>query len=163
MSEPQAPSFLQGDSYPATAVYFLLGGLVTSPFSGSLDVPAVHADLPWVLAVGMIVPCFTWVVQVSASGLLMPEPTRRRYWGDLGRICLLGSFALLPAAAYNLLVPTPSWWVSAGNVLLSVFVMAADLFRRSAQHGLSMLWPISWFLTISVNMTLFYLSSRSWW
>ena len=55
------------------------------------------AELTEVLAVGMLVPSFTWAVQLSASGLALSAAQRKLYWGDLGRICLLGSVALLPA------------------------------------------------------------------
>src|SRR4051794_9963583 len=94
-------------SYAATAAWFVAGGVVTSLFSGSLAVMAKHAGLAEVLLVGMVVPCFTWVVQLSASGLLLPAEKRRLYWGDLGRICLLGSVALLPAAIVNLVLSRP--------------------------------------------------------
>ena len=158
-----ALSIPPGFSYPATAILFILGGLVTAVFSGSLVMLARHADLREVLAVGMIVPSFTWVVQMSASGALMNSLSRRLYWGDLGRICLLGSLALLPAALANLTLPDPRLWLSAANVLASVALMAADLFRRTARHGIITWWPISWCLTITVNMTLFVLSSWRWW
>lgn len=152
-----------GYSYAATAILFLLGGLVTAVFSGSLVKIAKHADFPEVLLTGMVIPTFTWAVQLTASGLLLSAPARRLYWGDLGRICLLGSFALLPAGILNLVAPGSSWWWSSGNVLLSVVIMAADLFRRCAGHGIPWGWPASWCATISVNMTLFYLASRHWW
>jgi len=152
-----------GYTYPITAIWFTLGAAVTAVFSGSLAVPAVNAPVTGVLAVGMVVPSFTWLVQLSASGLCLGRLQRQLYWGDLGRVCMLGSVALLPAAAVNLLVPGPPLWVSAANVLMSVAIMAGDLFRRSAKHGIPLLWPISWCLTIALNMALFLWSSRSWW
>ena len=152
-----------GYSLPATAAWFVAGGVVTAVFSGSLAFLAKHAGMAEVLAVGMLVPSFTWVVQTSASALALPAKQRRLYWGDLGHICLVGSFALLPAAAVNLCVPQPPLWLSAANVLASVALMAADLFRRTARHGIAPLWPISWCLTITVNMMLFLWSSREWW
>jgi len=163
MNEQPASDIPPGYSYVKTFAFFVLGGLVTAAFSGSLAVPAVHAGWVEVLAVGMVVPSFTWVVQMSASGLWLNPQLRRLYWGDLGRICLLGSVALLPAAGVNFLMHQPPLWVSAANVLLSVVLMAADLFRRSAHHGISTRWPVSWCLTITVNMALFLWSSHRWW
>ena len=55
-------------------------------FSGSLAALASHADLVEVLTIGMLVPCFTWVVQLGASAFALPPAYRRLYWGDLGRI-----------------------------------------------------------------------------
>ncbi len=153
----------QGFSYTMTAALFGLGALVTAVFSGSLDVPAKNAELTEVLGIGMLVPSFTWVVQLSASGLTLKPDQRRLYWGDLGRVCLIGSIALLPAAAVNLFVPGAPLWLSAVNVLASVAVMATDLFRQTARHGISCGWPVSWCLTIALNMTLFVWSSRGWW
>jgi hypothetical protein len=152
-----------GYSYPATVIWFVLGAAVTAVFSGSLAVPAVNATWIEVLAVGMVVPSFTWLVQLSGSGLLLGRSQRGLYWGDLGRVCLIGSVALLPAAAVNLLVSSPPLWVSAANVPVSVAIMAVDLFRRSARHGISLVWPISWCLTIILNMSLFLWASRHWW
>ena len=152
-----------GYSYPATVGWFIAGAVVTAVFSGSLAMLAKHAGLVEVLAIGMMVPSFTWVVQMSASALRMMSTKRRLYWGDLGRICLLGSFALLPAAIANLCLPQAPLWLSAANVLASVALMAGDLFRRSARHGIEPGWPISWCLTISVNMSLFVWSSWGWW
>ena len=152
-----------GYSFPATAGWFVAGGAVTAAFSGSLARLTEKADLAEVLAVGMVVPCFTWVVQLSASGLLLPAGPRRLYWGDLGRACLLGSVALLPAAVVNLAVPGAPRWLSAANVLASVLVMAVTLFRLSARHGPARVWPASWCLTITVNMSLFLWASWRWW
>jgi hypothetical protein len=85
------------------------------------------------------------------------------YWGDLGRICLIGSVALLPAAIDNLCLPRAPLWLSAANVLVSIAVMGADLFRRSAQHAIGQGWPLFWCLTITVNMMLFLWASWAWW
>jgi hypothetical protein len=157
---PETPA---GYSYPSTAAWFAAGGAVTAIFSGSLAKLTTTADLPEVLMVGMVVPSFTWVVQVIASWALMAPVQRRLYWGDLGRICLWGSFALLPAAVVNLCVPNAPRWLSAANVLASVAIMGAALFRRSARHGTPRWWPLSWCLTITVNMMLFLWASRNWW
>jgi hypothetical protein len=152
-----------GYSYPATVGWFAAGGIVTAIFSGSLAVLAKNATLAEVLVTGMIVPSFTWVVQMSASAIGMPAAGRQVYWGDLGRVCLLGSVALLPAAVYNLCYAQPRVWWSAANVLVSVALMGVSLTRRSARHGIGVGWPLSWCLTIAVNMGLFVWSSWNWW
>ena len=150
-------------SYRATAIYFILGGAVTAIFSGSL-VRLAHAASPGeVLVVGMIVPSFTWLVHLLASARLLPVDLRRCYWGDLARVCLIGSIALLPAAAFNFLAVAPALWPSVANVLASVVVMAVCLFALSAAHNISSKWPASWCLTIACNMALFATVSRSWW
>jgi hypothetical protein len=146
-----------------TALLFLLGGLVTAIFSGSLFVLARDVSLTEVLVVGMIVPSFTWVVQCTASALLLPAAMRDRYWRDLGWICALGSFALLPAAVINLTMAQPDLRVSIANVLASVSIMALDLFRRAKADGIPPGWPVAWCLTISLNMAIFAYSSRHWW
>jgi hypothetical protein len=152
-----------GYSMLATAAYFVAGAAVTSIFSGSLAALASNAGLVEVLTVGMLVPCFTWIVQLGASAVALPSAHRRLYWGDLGRICLLGSVALLPAAIANLCLQHAALWLSAANVLASVALMGADLFRRSYRHGIAVGWPSSWCITITVNMLLFLWSSRKWW
>ncbi len=149
--------------YPLTAGRFALGAVVTAVFSGSLA--ATSPVVGWVeaLTVGMIVPSFAWLVHLSASGLLMDGRRRRLYWGDLGWACAIGSVALLPAAAFNLLMPDPPAWPSAVNVLASVAVMASDLSRRSARNGIASGWPIAWCVTIGLNMAIFLWFSRGWW
>jgi hypothetical protein len=161
--EVQADETASGYSSSATAGWFAAGGAVTAIFSGSLAALTTQADLAEVLAVGMIVPCFTWIVQLAASSIVMTPSDRRLYWGDLGRICLLGSVALLPAAIMNLCIMQPPRWPSALNVLASVVIMAAVLFRRSALHRIRPVWPVTWCLTITVNMLLFLWASWRWW
>jgi hypothetical protein len=153
----------RGYSLLFTAAWFAAGAAVTAVFSGSLARLAAHANLAEVLAVGMIVPSFTWVVQLGASGLLLPAPKQWFYWGDLGRVCLLGSVALLPAAIANLCTPRTPLWLSAANILASVAIMGAELFRRSSRHGIHPAWPLSWCLTITANMILFGWASWAWW
>ena len=94
--EEQPAAIPAGYSYPATAGWFGAGAAVTAVFSGSLAMLARNAELAEVLMVGMVVPSFTWVVQMTASGIALPSALRRLYWGDLGRVCLLSSTALLP-------------------------------------------------------------------
>ncbi len=152
-----------GYSYPATAGWFIAGAVVTAPFSGSLFMLAENAELGEVFFVGMLVPSFTWVVQMTASAIGMPSQLRRVYWGELGRVCLLGSVALLPAAIINLCWAHAPLWVSEVNVLASVAIMSVALYRRTARHGIAPGWPISWLFTITVNMDLFMWASRRWW
>ncbi len=147
----------------STIFLFLLGGAVTAVFSGSLDVPAVNAGFLEVIALGMLVPSFTWVVQLTSSLLSMKAVDRSRYWAALGRACALGSFALLPAAVANLTVEGISPYWSAVNVIASVVVMAWDLLRQCRLAGISAGWPVSWCVTISLNMTIFVWSSIGWW
>jgi hypothetical protein len=152
-----------GYSYPTTASWFIAGAAVTAIFSGSLAAVAKNAGPVEVLIVGMLVPSFSWVVQLSASTIGLPHELRRLYWGDLSWVCLVGSVALLPAAIINLSLSPAPLWVSAVNVLASVALMGALLFRRTGRQGISPVWPVSWCLTISVNMSLFVWSSWHWW
>jgi hypothetical protein len=152
------------DSHLAlTAALFLGGGLVTAVFSGSLARLTTQAGLAEVLFIGMVVPTFTWAVQLTASAAVMPAAERRLYWVHLGWICLLGSFALLPAAFVNLVWPEAPRWLSAANVLASVALMGVTLFRLTRPDHISAFWPISWCATITLNMTLFLLASWHWW
>lgn len=152
-----------GYSHLQTAGWFAAGAAITAVFSGSLAPAAVHSTLPVVLTVGMIVPSFTWAVQVTASALWLPSALRRVYWDALGRICFLGSVALLPAAIVNLCLPPAPLWISVLNVLASVAVMAVVLFRLTTTRGIPTAWPMSWCLTIAVNMGLFIWASWCWW
>jgi hypothetical protein len=146
-----------------TAAYFLAGALVTSAFSASLYMLTANTSWIEVLVVGMVVPSFTWVVQLIASTCWLPTAARERYHNALARVCLLGSVALLPAAVANVALAHPSLWLSAVNVLFSVAAMAVDLFRRSRHDQLSVAWPVSFCLTIVLNMALFVWSSYAWW
>jgi hypothetical protein len=160
------PAALPSCNEPAmgsTILMFLLGGAVTAVFSGSLDFPAANVGFLEVIALGMLVPSFTWIVQLSSSLLTMPSIPRNRYWAALGRACAIGSFALLPAAIANLTIAGISPMYSAINVIASVVAMAWDLFRQCRIAGIAMGWPVSWCLTISLNMSIFVWSSRAWW
>ncbi len=70
--------------YPATARWFFGGALVTAVFSGSLAVLATEVGLPEVLIVGMLVPSFTWVVQLSAAAVGLPPRSGARTAAILG-------------------------------------------------------------------------------
>lgn len=146
-----------------TVVLFAAGGVVTAFFSASLFRHAVNATFAEVLATGMIVPSFTWVVQLSTSGLLLPASTRDRYWNDLGHICFWGSVALLPAAIINALNLPHGLFLSALNVLVSVLLMAGMLFYRTRDNPISWRWPLGWCCTIALNMAIFVMVSWHWW
>ena len=103
-----AVDFPAGYSYLATILWFLGGAVITALFSGSLAVLAHDIDPVEVLIVGMIVPSFTWVVQFSASMIGLSVAQRRLYWGDLSRVCLVGSVALLPVGFLNLCLSQPT-------------------------------------------------------
>jgi len=151
------------ESLLPTAALFFAGGLVTAFFSASLYVLTRGVTFSHVLLIGMIVPSLTWLVHLSASWVLLPAESRLRYWRILGIVCLIGSIDLLPAAVANTVFANPPGWLSAVNVLLSVIVMAAVLFRLSVADGFHWLWPTSWGLTIAANMALFVWVSSSWW
>jgi hypothetical protein len=152
-----------GTSYPATAALFVVGGLVTAVFSGSLYRITQGVTLTEVLAVGLIVPSFTWLAQLTIASIWLDPQPRRIYARDLAWVCLLGSVALLPAAIANLLLPNAPLSLSVLNVVLSVLLMASLLFLRTAGHGLQPIWPASWCSFIAMNMTLFAWVSRHWW
>lgn len=145
------------------AGWFLLGGLVTAPFSLSLSTHAVNAGFGEVALTGMIVPCFTWVVQFTLVMVCLPFPVRQHYVAELGRVCFWGSVALLPGAIINFLQLPHGLLGSVVNVLGSVCLMAWLLFRAAKRLEISTIWPISWCLTIAVNMGLFVASSWHWW
>jgi len=152
-----------GYEYPKTIAWFSAGAVITSVFSASLAVLVTNVELAKVLIIGILVPSFTWVVQLIASGFVLSTAGRRMYWGDLGRVCFIGSVALIPAAVINLWLRQVPLWVSALNVLVSVAIMGRILFQLSAQHQIKSIWPISWCFTITVNMMLFVWSSWGWW
>jgi len=145
------------------ACWFLLGGLVTAPFSLSLSSHAVNASFGEVALTGMLVPCFTWVVQFLLVMACLPSPERQRYAVELGRVCFWGSVALLPGSLINFLQLPQGLLGSAVNVLASVCLMAWLLFRAAKRLEISAIWPIGWCITIVVNMGLFVFSSRHWW
>jgi hypothetical protein len=154
---------LRGDSYVMCAAWFIAGGLVTAVFSASFVRLTTKSGIAEVLVVGMLVPSFTWVVQLGLATIGLAGEARRVYVGALARVCLLGSFALLPAAIVNWCAANPPGWISVANVLVSVALMGGELFRRLARSGLSSAWPTSWCLTISLNMAIFLFASRAWW
>ena len=109
-------------------IFLFIGSfLVTAVFSASLKV--FFQEISWreVLIKGLLIPCFTWTIQLLLSAAFLTTADRLTYWNRLGWVCLIGSIALLPAAFYNLRSATPSVWISIVNVLASVVLMALTL------------------------------------
>jgi hypothetical protein len=116
---------------------FIGSFLVTAVFSASLKVFFQAVSWREVLIKGLLIPCFTWTIQLLLSAVFLKREDRLTYWNRLGWVCLIGSFALLPAAFYNLAV------------------MLHYLLQRA---GFRWLWTLSWIVLIAINMSL-YLSS----
>src|SRR6185436_18263705 len=106
---------------------FIGSFLVTAVFSASLKV--FFQEISWreVLIKGLLIPCFTWTVQLLLSAVFLKRGDRLAYWNRLGWVCLIGSIALLPAAFYNMRSASPWVWISILNVLASVVLMAVTL------------------------------------
>ena len=132
--------------------------LVTAIFSASLKVFFHEVSWREVLIKGLLIPCFTWTVQLLLSAVFLKGGDRLTYWNRLGWVCLLGSFALLPAAFYNLTAATPWVGISIVNVFASVVLMAVTLHFLLQRAGFRRLWTLSWVVLIVINMSL-YLSS----
>jgi hypothetical protein len=139
-------------------ILFLLSALVTAVFSTSLKV--FFVQIPWseVLSKGLLIPCFTWTMQLILSAILLNSARRLIYWTQLGWICLIGSIALLPAAIYNFLFPQPFVIVSVINVLESVALMTVLLHFRLKKREFHWGWTASFFVLIVVNMSLYLYS-----
>lgn len=137
---------------------FISSFLVTAIFSASLKVFFQGVNWREVLIKGLLIPCFTWTVQLLLSAAFLKTADRQTYWNRLGWVCLIGSIALLPAAFYNLSSATPLVWISILNVLASVVLMAVTLHFLLRRAGFRWLWTLSWVVLIVINMSL-YLSS----
>ena len=137
---------------------FIGSFLVTAVFSASLKVFFQEVSWREVLIKGLLIPCFTWTVQLVLSAAFLKTEDRLTYWNRLGWVCLIGSIALLPAAFYNLRSATPWVWISILNVLASVVLMAVTLHFLLRRAGFRWLWTLSWVVLIVINMSL-YLSS----
>ena len=137
---------------------FIGSFLVTAVFSASLKVFFQSVSWREVLIKGLLIPCFTWTVQLLLSAVFLKLEHRLTYWNRLGLVCLIGSIALLPAAFYNFRSATPWVWISIVNVLASVVLMAVTLHFRLRRAGFRWLWTLSWMILIVINMSL-YLSS----
>jgi len=141
-------------------VIFLFVGsfLVTAVFSASLKVFFQTVSWREVLIKGLLIPCFTWTIQLLLSAVFLNRESRLRYWNRLGWVCLIGSIALLPAAFYNFQAGQPLVWISIVNVLASVVLMAITLHVLLRRDGFRWQWTLSWVVLIVINMSL-YLSS----
>ena len=137
---------------------FLGSFLVTAVFSSSLKVFFETVSWREVLLKGLLIPCFTWTIQLLLSAAFLDGQSRLRYWNRLGWVCLIGSIALLPAAFYNFFTIQPWVWISVINVLASVVLMAITLHVLLRRDGFRWLWTLSWVVLIVINMSL-YLSS----
>jgi hypothetical protein len=142
-------------SFKNIVILFVLSFLVTAVFSVSLKTFFAAESLALDLSKGLIIPFFTWTVQLILSALLLRGAERVFYWTQLGVICLIGSVALLPAAFYNFATLAPSPIVSIISVLLCVLIMCVTLYFRLKPHGYNLLWTIGWTATIIVNMSLY--------
>ncbi|MBC7933482.1 MAG: hypothetical protein H7Z38_23215 [Rubrivivax sp.] len=147
-------------SFKRVVLLFILSFVVTAAFSASLKAFFAHASWGEVLSKGLLIPCFTWSVQLLLSAAYLRGERRLVYWGQLGVVCLIGSAALLPAAIYNLTAPGPLVIVSVLSVLASVALMALSLYVRLRRLGFHWLWAVSWILLILVNMSLYLYSVR---
>src|SRR5690242_13942450 len=137
---------------------FLGSFLVTAVFSASLKVFFQTVSWREVLTKGLLIPCFTWTIQLLSSAVFLDRISRLRYWNRLGWVCLIGSIALLPAAFYNYRAVQPWVWISITNVLASVVLMAITLHLLLRRDGFRSAWTLSWVVLIVINMSL-YLSS----
>lgn len=142
-------------SFKNIVILFVLSFLVTAVFSVSIK--KFFAAESWALNLskGLLIPCFTWTVQLVLSALLLRGAERLFYWTQLGIICLVGSMALLPAGFYNFAVDAPSPYVSILSVLLCAAIMCATLYFRLKPGGYNLLWTLGWTATIIVNMSLY--------
>jgi len=139
---------------------FIGSFLATAVFSASLKVFFQEVSWREVLIKGLLIPCFTWSVQLLLSAAFLKTQDRLTYWNRLGWVCLIGSIALLPAAFYNLRSASPWVWISIANVLASVAIMAVTLHLLLRRAGFRRLWTLSWVVLIVINMSV-YLSSVS--
>jgi len=142
-------------SFRNIVILFVLSFLVTAVFSVSLRTFFAADAMTRDLSKGLIIPFFTWTVQLILSAFLLRGEERIFYWTQLGIICLVGSIALLPAAFYNFAVADPSPVVSIASVLLCVALMCVTLYFRLKPRGYSLLWTLGWTATIIVNMSLY--------
>ena len=142
-------------SFCSIVILFILSFFVTAVFSVSLK--TFFASESWTLNLskGLLIPCFTWTVQIVLSALLLRGAERIFYWTQLGVICLIGSIALLPAAFYNFAVGSPSPSISIFSVLLCVTIMCVTLYFLLKPRQYNFLWTLGWTATIIVNMSLY--------
>ena len=136
-------------------ILFVASFLVTAIFSASLKSIFLADSWSEVLVKGLVIPCFTWAIQLLLSAVFLNREDRLTYWNRLGWVCLIGSIALLPAAFYNYRTPSPVVGVSVVNVLASVALMAVTLYFLLRRAGFRWLWTLSWVILITINMGLY--------
>lgn len=142
-------------SFKNIVILFVLSFLVTAVFSVSLKTFFAAESWTLNLSKGLLIPCFTWTVQLVLSAFLLRGAERIFYWTQLGIICLVGSIVLLPAGFYNFAVDVPSPFISIFSVLLCVAIMCVTLYFRLKPRGYNPFWTIGWTATIIVNMSLY--------
>lgn len=142
-------------SFKNIVILFILSFLVTAVFSFSIKTFFAAESWTLNLSKGLLIPCFTWTVQLVLSAFLLRGAERIFYWTQLGIICLVGSIALLPAAFYNFAVAVPSPYFSIFSVLLCVAIMCVTLYFLLKPHRYNFLWTLGWTATIIVNMSLY--------
>lgn len=138
-------------------LWFVAGAVITLAFSASLYSFYPYKSFERVILEGMLIPSFTWTVQCLSALSIKDKEKRFSYWLSLGKVCVIGSFALLPAATYNLFSNQPSGWVSIVNTVLSVALMFICHLRLMEKTSISKGWSFFWLATIGTNMCLYYL------
>jgi hypothetical protein len=142
------------------AVLFIVGGgVLTAPFSASIARMMSRDTFVQALAKGLVIPVFTWAVQLALTTVLYRGVRRYEWFVQLGIVCTIGSIALWPAAAYNALVARPLPWISAANVYICVWIMGLEMLRRLRILGLPRWLAPAFLVTIHVNMALFATSA----
>ena len=142
-------------SFKNICILFIASFVVTAVFSVSLKTFFAAESWTLNLSKGLLIPCFTWTVQLILSAFLLRGAERIFYWTQLGIICLVGSIALLPAAFYNFTVAVPSPIYSIVSVLLCVAIMCVTLYFLLKPRNYNALWTLGWTATIIVNMSLY--------
>jgi len=64
--------------------------LMTAVFSASLKVFFQGVSWREVLIKGLLIPCFTWTVQLLPSAAFLKTEDRLTYWNRLLSVCLIG-------------------------------------------------------------------------
>src|ERR1044072_9668344 len=137
---------------------FIGSVLVTAVFSASLKVFFQEVSCREVLTKGLLIPCFTWTIQLLLSAVFLKTADRLTYWNRLGWVFLIGSIALLPAAFYNLRSATPWVWISILNVLASVVLMAVTLHFLLRRAGFYLLWIFILVVLLVIKISSFFFS-----
>ena len=125
-SRPTTDSTATGDSLTVIAAWFLGGAVVTFPFSASLARLTTNAGFAEVIFIGMLVPCFTWVVQAAAGSADVADSAASLLGRSRPRL-LLGLRRFVTRRNFELQAANqPPWWPSVVNVVVSVGFMTSD-------------------------------------